>query len=128
MQSVRTLREIGQRQEKLRRQDLALRRREAKLRAERTALRTAARRLSREETAQRALLAELEDLIGALKGRALMRRVMHLRYVEGLTVPQIRAALDAEGLCYGERHIDRVLRGGEKALAAEWSERKEKKP
>ena len=56
-----------------------------------------------------------------------MRRVLRLRYVDGLTFPQIRETLDAEGLYYGDRHIDRVLRAGERALTAVWSERKEKR-
>ncbi len=56
-----------------------------------------------------------------------MRRVLQLRYVEGMRMPQIREALDAEGLFYSVRHIDRVLRWGEQALAADWSERKERK-
>lgn len=127
MRSTRALRELAQRQEALRQRELELRRREAELRSERTALRAAARKLSRQETAQRSLVAELEELISAMEGKALVRRVLHLRYVEGFTLPQIRDALDAEGLYYGDRHIDRVLRWGEQSLAAEWSKRKEKR-
>lgn len=126
MDSARALRELEQQREALRQRELELRRREARLRAERTGLRASARRLERETKKQLALREELKELIGATEGKALMRRVLELRYVEGLTFALIRSALDAEGLYYGERHIDRVLRGGEQALAAEWLKRKEK--
>ena len=128
MHSIRALRLLGQRQEKLRRRELDLLRREAKLRAERNALRAVSRKLGREAEKQRALHAELEAMIASLDRKELERRVLRLRYIDGLTVPQIRSQLAAEGLFYGERHIDRVLRRGEAALAAAWSERKEKKP
>lgn len=66
-------------------------------------------------------------MIDSLGGRELIRRILKLRYVEGCRLPQIRETLDAEGLFYGDRHIDRVLRWGEQALAAAWAAGKEEK-
>ena len=75
MHSIRALRLLGQRQEKLRRRELDLLRREAKLRAERNALRAVSRKLGREAEKQRALHAELEAMIASLDRKELERRV-----------------------------------------------------
>ena len=48
------------------------------------------------------------------------RELLRLRYVEGLTVPQVQQALAAQGRFYGQRHVERLLTEAERAAGAGW--------
>ncbi len=48
------------------------------------------------------------------------RELLRLRYIEGLTVPQLQHALAAQGIYYGQRHVERLLAAAEKAAEERW--------
>ena len=49
------------------------------------------------------------------------RELLRLRYVEGLTVPQVQRVLAERGLYYGQRHVERLLAAAEQAAGAVWT-------
>ena len=48
------------------------------------------------------------------------RTLLRLRYVEGLTVPQLQRTLAEQGIYYGQRHVERLLAAAEKAAEERW--------
>lgn len=67
----------------------------------------------------------MERFLSALpdeRSRALLR----LRYLEGLSIPQLGQALAAQGVFYGRRHLDRLLSEAEKTADALWPDWAEK--
>ena len=50
------------------------------------------------------------------------RALLRLRYVDGLTVQQTQQALEARGVYYGQRHLERLLSEAEQAADALWSD------
>ena len=50
------------------------------------------------------------------------RALLRLRYVDGLTVQQTQQALEARGVYYGQRHLERLLSEAEQAADALWTD------
>ena len=50
------------------------------------------------------------------------RELLRLRYVEGLTLPELQQRLAERGFFYGKRHVERLLRDAEQAAFARWTE------
>ena len=50
------------------------------------------------------------------------RELLRLRYVEGLTLPELQEALSERGFFYGKRHVERLLHDAEQAADALWTD------
>ena len=50
------------------------------------------------------------------------RELLRLRYVEGLTLPELQQRLAERGLFYGKRHAERLLHDAEQAAFTRWTE------
>ena len=50
------------------------------------------------------------------------RLLLRLRYVEGLTLPELQQALTQQGVFYGKRHLQRLLSEAERAADARWTD------
>ena len=50
------------------------------------------------------------------------RELLRLRYVEGLTLPELQQALTQQGVFYGKRHLQRLLSEAERAADARWTD------
>ncbi|MBQ6402282.1 MAG: hypothetical protein IJI27_00090 [Oscillospiraceae bacterium] len=72
--------------------------------------------LSRSRTDRERMARFLETVPGGQN-----RMLLRLRYLEGLTVPQVQQALEAQGLFYGQRHVERLLSAAEQAAGAAWT-------
>lgn len=61
----------------------------------------------------------MEAFIATLEGER-NRELLHLRYVNGLTLPQILQTLEERGAFYTQRHIERLLCEAEQLAEAAW--------
>lgn len=128
LDSAPALQQLGQEQSRLHTWDLELRRQEAQLHADRAEWRRSERALRRRTAALQRNCETLSAFIDDLNVPDATRRILRLRHLDCMTLQQISQSLETEGVYYGIRHIDRLLRRGEKAMAQCWTERKEKKP
>ena len=48
------------------------------------------------------------------------RELLRLRYLDGLTVPQLQRSLAERGIFYGQRHVERLLSAAEQAADELW--------